>query len=94
MTITKTVEVPADRRIFLDLPPELPVGRAKVELSIIPDIAENMPEEKLAKPLFALFGIDRGRDTMDEYFARKRAGKAKEDAQIAIQLERSLRKSP
>jgi hypothetical protein len=30
MTITQTIEIPADHRIFLDLPHELPVGKAKV----------------------------------------------------------------
>jgi len=33
MTITQTVEIPADRRIFLDLPLELPIGRAKVTVT-------------------------------------------------------------
>jgi len=33
MTITQTVEIPADRRIFLDLPPELPVGKAKITIT-------------------------------------------------------------
>ena len=42
MTITQTVDIPADRRITLDLPPELPVGKAKVELTVTP---ENMPQE-------------------------------------------------
>jgi len=36
MTIEQTVEIPADRRIFLDLPPELPIGMAKVELTLTP----------------------------------------------------------
>ena len=33
MTIEQTIEIPADRRIFLDLPPELPVGRAKISVT-------------------------------------------------------------
>ena len=33
MTIEQTIEVPANRRVFLDLPPELPVGRAKVTVT-------------------------------------------------------------
>jgi hypothetical protein len=33
MTITQTIEITDDRRIFLDLPPELPVGRAKVTVT-------------------------------------------------------------
>ena len=33
MTVTQTVNIPADRRVFLDLPPELPVGKAKVTVT-------------------------------------------------------------
>jgi len=33
VTITQTVEIPADHRIFLDLPPELPVGKAKITIT-------------------------------------------------------------
>jgi len=40
MTIEQTIEVPASRRIFLDLPPELPVGKAKI--TVTPQI-ENSP---------------------------------------------------
>jgi hypothetical protein len=36
MTITQTVDIPADRRIFLDLPQDLPLGRASVELKVVP----------------------------------------------------------
>ena len=28
MTITQTVEIPADRRLIIDVPPEVPVGKA------------------------------------------------------------------
>ena len=85
MTITQTVDIPADRRVFLDLPLELPVGRAKVELSIIP---ETMPQVEHVKPLSSFFGVDKGIDTMEAYFSRKRADRVQEDAQF----ERSLRK--
>ena len=37
MTIEQTIEIPASRRIFLDLPLELPIGRAKVEFTITPE---------------------------------------------------------
>ena len=79
MTIEQTIEVPASRRIFLDLPQDLPVGRAKVELTITHEAA---PQEKSVKSLASLRGIHKGRDTLDAYFARKRADKAKEDAQF------------
>jgi len=36
MTITQTVEIPADRRITLEVPHETPTGRASVEYKIIP----------------------------------------------------------
>jgi hypothetical protein len=38
MTIGRTVEIPADRRLHLDfeVPIEIPVGKAQVELKVIP----------------------------------------------------------
>jgi len=80
MTIEQTIEIPASHRITIEVPPELPTGKAKVELTITP---ETMPNEKTVRPLASLAGIDKGSDTMDAYFARKRADKAKEDAQFA-----------
>jgi len=79
MTIEQTIEIPADRRITLDLPPELPTGRAKVELIVTP---ETTIQGKTVRPLASFRGIHKGLDTMDAYFARKRADKAKEDAQF------------
>jgi len=78
MTITQTIEVPADRRVFLDLPPELPIGKAKIEFTITP---ESRLQGESVKPLKSLFGVHKGLDTMEAYFARKRADKVLEDAQ-------------
>jgi len=36
MTITQTVDIPADRRVFFDFPKEIPAGKAQIELKIIP----------------------------------------------------------
>ena len=33
MTVMQTVNIPADRRVFLDLPPELPVGMARITVT-------------------------------------------------------------
>jgi hypothetical protein len=33
MTIEQTIEIPASRRVFLDLPQDLPVGRAKITVT-------------------------------------------------------------
>ena len=79
MTIEQMVEIPANRRITIEVPPELPTGKAKVELTITP---ETMPQEKTVRPLASLAGIDKERDTMDAYFARKREDKEREDAQF------------
>ena len=32
MTITQTIEIPADRRIVLTVPPEVPIGRTSVTI--------------------------------------------------------------
>ena len=37
MTITQTVEIPVDRRLYLDLPPELPIGRARITVTPQPE---------------------------------------------------------
>jgi hypothetical protein len=36
MDIEQTVEIPVNRRIFLDLPLALPAGKAKPELKVTP----------------------------------------------------------
>ena len=79
MTIEQTIEVPVSRRIFLELPSDLPIGKAKMEITITP---ESMPKGTNIRSLASLFGVDKGLDTMDAYFARKRADKAMEDAQF------------
>jgi len=82
MTIEQTIEVPASHQIILDLPPELPVGKAKIIVTL-----ETVPCEKTVRPLESLLGIHKGLDTIDAYFTRKRIDKALEDSQY----ERSMR---
>ena len=53
MTITQTVEIPASRRIFLELPLDLPVGRAKV--TIMPEAAR--PAASIDEPSVNLRGL-------------------------------------
>ena len=73
MTVTQTVEIPADRRLTIDMPLEVPAGKAQVEVRVIPFA------KKEALPLLALRGSCKDLDTMDAYFARKRADKAFEE---------------
>ena len=81
MTITQTVEIPSSHRLIIDLPSEVPAGAtALMELKVIPfGKKEKKPHEVI--PLLALRGSCKGLDTMDAYFARKRANKAFENGQ-------------
>jgi len=48
MTITQTVEIPADRRLIIDIPREVPEGRAQVEVKVIPFVRIDAPASKPA----------------------------------------------
>ena len=41
MTITQTVEIPDNHRVFLDFPKEIPVGKAQIELKVIPFVKKD-----------------------------------------------------
>ena len=60
MTITQTVEIPDNRRLHLDfeVPRELPAGKARLELKVIPFVKK---EEKPEPPLKCLVGVDTSR---------------------------------
>ena len=46
MTIEQTIEIPPNHRLVLDLPFELPTGRARVELTVIPEMNKAANERK------------------------------------------------
>jgi hypothetical protein len=46
MTIEQTIEIQPNHRIVFDLPFELPLGRAKVELTVIPEKGKAASEKK------------------------------------------------
>jgi hypothetical protein len=50
MTIEQTIEIPPSHRLVFDLPFELPTGRAKVELTVIPE------KDKIAHKGKSVFG--------------------------------------
>ena len=54
MTITQTIEIPADRRLVIDVPREVPIGKAQVEVKVIPFANK---EEKPEPPLKCLIGV-------------------------------------
>jgi hypothetical protein len=36
MVVQQTIEIPADRRVYLDIPPGFPLGKARIEITDIP----------------------------------------------------------
>ena len=73
MIIEQTIEVPANHMVTFEVPPEIPTGKARI--SVI-SLAE---PSKTDVSLLSLRGSCKGIDTLDAYFARKRADKALED---------------
>jgi hypothetical protein len=83
MTIEQTVEIRADHRLVMELPLEIPLGKARVEVIVTPESgspAEKSRTGKAALSLLELRGSCKGDDTLDAYFERKRTDKAREDA--------------
>ena len=63
MTITQTVEIPADRRITLEVPPDIPTGSvARIELILsphkkVPDEAARQQSTNVRTPISQYFGF-------------------------------------
>ena len=76
MTITQTVDIPADHRVFFEFlaPREIPAGKAKVEVKVTPVVEKQDTALKSADEgemshvdaLFALFAPIRGTVDVDE----------------------------
>jgi len=73
MIIEQMIEVPANRRITLEIPPEIPLGKARISVSSV------VKTTKTEVSLLSLRGSCKGLDTMGAYFARKQKDKALED---------------
>ena len=78
MTIEQTIEVPASRRITLDVPPQIPVGRTIVAFTPAPEAEPTMPlsaskvtltaeEEALDKKLYSLHAEELNREAEDVF---------------------------
>jgi hypothetical protein len=46
MSVTQTVEIPANRRLIIDVPREVPVGRAVLTFTPASAVKERMTEEQ------------------------------------------------
>ena len=45
MTITQIIDIPADRRIILEVPREIPIGSANVEYKITPFVKKKVKQK-------------------------------------------------
>jgi len=71
MSITQTIEIPANRRVHLDfeVPIEMPIGKAQISVTSLSETP------KTHTSLLSLRGSCRGLDTLEAYFERKRTEK-------------------
>ena len=60
MTLTQTVDIPADRRVKIKVPNEIPEGKAQVEFRVFPfEKKEEQPAiDEDTPPLKCLIGVD------------------------------------
>jgi hypothetical protein len=94
MTIEQTVEIPANRRITLDVPPGIPEGKARISLTITGISPAQTPEKTRQswadfKKNFCPYKEADGL-AVDRFLEMKRADKALEDEQDAQRFRESL----
>ena len=67
MTITQTVNIPADRRITLVVPPEVPTGRTSVTIQfpMQKTVVKKCMTEAEEREYFALHAEELNAETMD-----------------------------
>jgi hypothetical protein len=91
-TITKSIEIPQDRRLRLnlDLPDDLPIGRAELQLTITPEKPDRPRFERLAGGLKNVYdgdGVDLQRQWRDEWpepWEKTKAGPGRPEPQAAL----------
>jgi hypothetical protein len=70
MVIEQTVEIPASRQLVLDLPREIPTGRAKAAI-VLTFVPEQDESSKRAAAMEKLFGCcSNAGDSLDSYMKR------------------------
>jgi hypothetical protein len=74
MTIEQTVEIPVNRQLVLDLPPEIPAGRAKAALTLTFDVPSCRDKVKSFRGILKDRGI-----SLDRFMEMQREDKALEN---------------
>jgi hypothetical protein len=73
MTLERTVDIPETRRIFLDLPPEFPRGRAKLAVTVISESEPAASPRKLSERFAGALRLSQAK--YDEFQAAVRQGR-------------------
>jgi hypothetical protein len=94
LTIERTVDVPADHRLFIEVPPEIPAGRTILTLTLTPADGETAPRRRLTDRQRAAIEKCRGlakkmgsRLTSDDFLEQRRKDRELEDRLDALQRE-------
>jgi hypothetical protein len=78
MTLQQTVEIPASRRLYIDVPPYIPEGKATITFSIAP--ANGNGASQGVKTWRSFRGIFKGSGgTVADFLMRMRADRELED---------------
>jgi hypothetical protein len=78
MTIEQTVEIPASHRLYIDVPPYIPEGKATITFSIVP--ANSNRASQSAKTWRSFRGIFKGSGgTVADFLKRMSADRELED---------------
>jgi hypothetical protein len=83
MTIEQTVDIRADHRLVLELPPETPLGMAKVEITVTPEETEEERRERFLKAIEHCAGLGKrlgSKVTSDDIIRGRREDLALEEA--------------
>ena len=66
MTITQTVDIPANRRVFIEVPREVPTGKANIVIQF--PIPQEVREVAATTEKIPVFGCAKGQFRMSEDF--------------------------
>jgi hypothetical protein len=84
MTLQQTLTIPADRRVYFDLPRDIPVGEAKIEFTITPfrsPCPDAVPAAEPEEWVNPLYGLCKGSTlTVDKFLAMTHEDRLLEDA--------------
>ena len=73
MTVTQTVEIPADRRLIINVPREVPTGRVVLTFTKAKSAEPGTTVDKWVNPLFGLAKAKGAKLTVERFLETQRA---------------------